>query len=236
MMKKNLYVDMIMPKMKEVVKLEQDKIDQAAKIIAKQVSSGGILQAFGSGHSYAAAIEICGRAGGLIPSKVIDEPSRGIYEMVEGVGEQFVKISDFQRNDVVVLISNSGRNPLAIEIADHVKKCGAKIIVLTALTESKKMTSRHSSGKKLYEFADVILDNHSCDGDAAIALSGLDVKTGGTSSLTGTILLNEVMLRAIQLMLEAGFNPPLFKSANVDGGAEYNEKLLEKYAKRLYHR
>lgn len=235
-MKKNLYFDLIMPLLSEVCEKESNNIDKAAELVAEQIMKGGILQAFGSGHSYASAIEICGRAGGLIPSKLIEEPSRGIYEMVEGVGTQFSKFSDFHTEDVVVLISNSGRNPLSIEIAKAVKEKGAKLIVLTAYESSTKLTSRHSSGKKLYEFADVILDNHSIDGDAAIEIEGLDTKTGGTSTMTGTLLLNEMMVRSMQIMIEKGFKPPIFKSANVDGGPEFNEKLLTEYAHRIYHK
>ncbi|WOO87916.1 SIS domain-containing protein [Mollicutes bacterium LVI A0039] len=233
-MKKNIFVDLILDLIPGVVEEQDENIDKAALCVKESITKGGLLLAFGSGHSYGNAIEICGRAGGLIPSKLIEEPSRGIYEMVEGVGEQFVKRTDIRENDVVVLISNSGRNPLSIEIAEFAQKQGAKIIVLTALAVSKTLTSRHSNGKLLYEYADVVLDNMGEYGDAAITIEGLETPTGGTSSIIGNILLDEMMIRALQLMIEEGYTPPIFMSANIDGGPEFNQVLLDQYAERLY--
>lgn len=232
-MRKNLYTDKIQTMISEVIVLEDDNMSAAAQIIAKSIMDGGILHAFGSGHSYANAIEICGRAGGLIPSKIVEEPSRGIYEMIEGVGKQFSLLTDFRAEDVFVVISNSGRNPMSIELAEHAKSKGTKIIVLTSLECSKQLTSRHSSGKLLYQFADQILDNHGVYGDASIELEKLAVKTGGTSSIIGSLLLDETMVRAIQIMIENDFIPPIFMSANIDGGPEYNQKLLDIYEERL---
>lgn len=235
-MEKNLFTDQIKDMIDEVIELEDDSMTAAAQIIADSIMNGGILHAFGSGHSYANAIEICGRAGGLIPSKTVEEPSRGIYEMIEGVGSQFALVTDFRAEDVFVIISNSGRNPMSIELAAHAKSKGTKIIVLTALECSKSMTSRHSSGRLLYEFADQVLDNHGVYGDAAIELEGLPVKTGGTSSIIGSLLLDEMMIRAIQMMIDNQYVPPIFMSANVDGGPEYNQKLLDLYQERLLRR
>ncbi len=153
--------------------------------------------------------------------------------MIEGVGEQFSLITDFRAEDVLIMISNSGRNPLSIELAKHAKSKGTKIIVLTSLQCSKELTSRHSSGKLLYHFADQILDNHGVYGDAAIEIEGLSVKTGGTSSIIGSLLLNETIIRAIQIMINNGYIPPIYMSANIDGGPEYNQKLLHQYQDRL---
>lgn len=214
---------------------EAGHISQAAQLIAESIMNGGILQAFGSGHSYAAAIEICGRAGGLIPSKAINDPAGGAYERFEGVGSSLMHRVEIDKNDIFVLISNSGRNPMAIEIAQKIKEAGNKLIVLTALEVSKSSTSRHSSGKLLYEFADVVLDNHSVYGDSALTIEGLDTAVCGTSSFSGTLLLQQTIYEAIQLMVEAGYVPPVYKSANIDGGSEYNEAIEDQYANRLFH-
>ncbi len=228
-----LYFDVIIDLMEEIRATQKDNIRSAAEIVAQSIMSGGILQAFGSGHSLAAAIEICGRAGGLIPTKFIEDSSRGIYETIEGVGTKLMEMSDFREQDCLVLISNSGRNPFSIEIADYAKKCGVKIIVVTSLEVSKTMTSRHSSGKKLYEFADVVLDNRVAEGDASIKLEGMPVKVCGTSSIAAALLLNSTILEAIEIMLSKGYVPPVFMSANVDGGPEFNKRLTDKYADRL---
>ena len=231
---KNKFFKVVEELLDDLENSQSENIIKAGNIVAECIMNGGIVQAFGSGHSYAAAIEICGRAGGLIPSKVITDPAGGMYEMVEGVGEQLVKKADIRKEDCVFLISNSGRNPLGIEIAEFAKRKGAKIIVVTSYNVSKGMTSRHSSGKKLYEFADVILDNRGVDGDASIEVVGLPVKVGGTSSVAAAVLLNATMLHAIETMVSKEYIPPVFMSANVDGGPEFNQKLLDQYADRIY--
>lgn len=216
-------------------KNEQENIAKAAEIVATGIMNGGITQAFGSGHSYAAAIEISGRAGGLITSKVIMDPAGGMYEQSENVGKTLMHKVMVEPHDVFFLISNSGRNPMAIEIAEEIKSLGNKLIVVTALDVSKNSTSRHSSGKLLYEFADVVLDNHSVFGDAALEITGLDTKVCGTSSFAATLLLQQTMYEAFKIMVDSGFTPPIYKSANIDGGPEFNMVLEDQYAHRIFH-
>ncbi len=220
--------------LKKVEAEQMDNVHTAAKLVADTIISGGILQAFGSGHSYCGAVEICGRAGGLIPSKIIKDPAMGKYEMLEGVGVQLSKTTEILENDVVVIISNSGRNPMGIELAQYVKSVGAKLIVVTALESSKMMTSRHSSGKLLYEFGDVVLDNGVGFGDASIEVEGLDGKVIGLSSISVSTLLQAVILEAIEMMVAQGHTPPVYLSANVDGGPEHNEKLMQQYKHRVH--
>lgn len=232
---RNQYYTVIEELLKEVEETQKDNISAAAKLVAQSIMDGGILQAFGSGHSLAAAIEITGRAGGLIPAKCIKEPSQGAYESIEGVGTSFCKKLDVRKEDVIVLISNSGRNPLPIEIAIHCRNVGAKVIVVTSLEASKQLSSKHSSGKNLWEFADVVLDNRVQFGDSSIEVPGLPVKVCGTSSVAAAVMENAMILEAIEIMLEKGYTPPVFMSQNVDGGPEFNEKYTKKYFDRLYH-
>lgn len=213
---------------------ENPAIEAAAKVFAEAIMGGGIIQAYGAGHSNAGALEITHRAGGFIPTKNIKEPAGGAYESVEGVGTMFLKKVDVRKEDAVVIISNSGRNPLPIEIAIGAKEKGAKIIAVTAMGASKALTSKHSCGKNLYELADVVLDNKIVSGDSTIEVDGLDTKICGMSTITTSILLQAVTLRAAEIMLEKGFQPPIYKSQNIDGGRKYNEVLEEKYIHRLY--
>lgn len=227
------YFEFVEELLQELEETQGRAMSQAAKLVAESIMSGGILQAFGSGHSYASAIEICGRAGGLIPAKAIKEPAQGMYEMVEGVGTVFAKKLDVRSNDVVVIISNSGRNPLPIEIAEKCKLEGAKIIVVTSLVASENLTSRHSNGKHLYDYGDVILDNCVPEGDSSLAIPGVPVKVCGTSSLAAVALLQQVVFEAIELMVSKGYIPPVWMSYNIDGGYEFNDRILEQYNDRL---
>ena len=222
--------------MEKLENTQQENIHKAAVLISESIRNGGILQAYGSGHSYAGAIEVCGRAGGLIPSKLIGETQYSEFESVEGNAYFIMRKVDIPPNDIFVLISNSGRNPMSIEMADYIKKKGNPLIVVTALDISKSSTSRHSSGKLLYEFADVVLDNQSQFGDAALDIEGLDTKVCGTSSFATCLLLQQTMYEAIRDMVGKGYEPPVFKSANIDGGREFNQILEEKYGARIWHK
>jgi Uncharacterized protein containing SIS (Sugar ISomerase) phosphosugar binding domain len=232
---RNKYYVLIEELLKEVEETQAANVTAAAELVAESIMSGGILQAFGSGHSLAAAIEITGRAGGLIPSKCIKEPAQGAYEKIEGVGTLFCNKWDVRKEDVVVLISNSGRNPLGIELAIHAKKVGAKVIVVTSLEASKQLSCKHSGGKNLWEYADVILDNRVQFGDSSIEVPGLPVKVCGASSVSAAVMENAMILEAIEIMVAKGYTPPVFMSTNVDGGPEFNEKLTKQYFDRLHH-
>ena len=226
-------------KAKEVIsaleKTQSQNIHKAAELISEAIRNGGILQAFGSGHSYAGAIEVCGRAGGLIPSKVIRDKAEGMYESVEGNARFLMRCVDIQPDDIFILISNSGRNPMTIEMAEYIKNKGNKLIVVTALEVSKSSSSRHSSGKLLYEFADVVLDNQSIFGDAALKMEGLESRVCGTSSFSTCLLMQQTIYEAVKDMLEKEYAPPVYRSANIDGGREYNEVLEQTYAMRIWH-
>ncbi len=219
----------------KVQETQGENIMAAAVCIADTFTAGGILQAFGSGHSQSGALELCHRAGGFVPTKAIREPANGSYEAVPGVGEIFMKKVDIQKNDVVFIISNSGRNPLPLEIACQARERGAKVVAVTSVSASSKLSSKHKSGKRLFEIADVVIDNQVPDGDASITLPGLDTAICGMSSITTAVALQAVVLEAAKILLARGETPPFFKSQNIDGGAEYNEALLEKYFDRLYH-
>jgi len=235
---KDRYYQFIVDMLTKTEADQSENIAKAAELIANAIMAGGIVQSFGSGHSYAGAIEVANRAGGLLAAKLIRDPAMGMYESLEGTGDILLRKVEILPEDCVIIISNSGRNPLTIEMAIKIKAIGAKLIVVTSLAASKHLKPRHSSGKLLYEFADVILDNHSLDGDAAIEVKGLDVKVCGTSSIGTAALLQATILSSIELMIARGYTPPVRLSANVDGGTERSlelEKKEKKYLQRVNH-
>ena len=213
---------------------QQENIDKASDLLVECLSGNGIIQAFGSGHSYGSAMEIVERAGGLFAAKMIKDPSLGVYETVEGVGNIIMRKVDVRPEDVVVIISYSGRNPLGLEIADAVKKKGAKIIAVTCLSASKKLTSRHSSGKLLYEYADAILDMMGVDGDATMEVEPLPAKICPASSIAAAALIQATILTTVEKMIAKGIVPDIRISANLDGGMERSLKLQKKYEERIF--
>lgn len=230
----NRFLEYAVKLIQDIDSTQQDNIEKASDLIVNSLTNGGIIQAFGSGHSYAAAIELVERAGGLFAAKLIKDPALGMYETVEGVGNVLMRKVEIKPEDVVVITSFSGRNPLCIEVAQTVKRNNAKLIAITALDVSKKLVSRHSSGKLLYEFADVVLDMRGEYGDAVIQVEPLTAKICPTSSIAAASLIQATLLRTVEKLVQQGITPDIRISANTDHGTVHNLELNKKYAHRIF--
>ncbi len=233
-MRKNKVFSTVIDLVNEIENTQMENIENVALAMAETIEKGGIIQAFGAGHSYGISLELTHRAGGFIPTKNIKEPALGAYESIEGVGTSFGKKVDIRKNDLVFVISNSGRNPLPLEVALISKEKGAKVVAVTAVEASKQLKSKHSSGKRLFEVCDFVLDNRVVLGDSSIDVDGLDTKVCGMSSIASDVVIQAAVLRAIEILMEKGINPPIYKSQNIDGGREFNEQLESQYLDRLY--
>lgn len=230
----NRFLEYAVKLIQDIDSTQQGNIEKASDLIVNSLTNGGIIQAFGSGHSYAAAIELVERAGGLFAAKLIKDPALGMYETVEGVGNVLMRKVEIKPEDVVVITSFSGRNPLCIEVAQAVKRNNAKLIAITALDVSKKLVSRHSSGKLLYEFADVVLDMRGEYGDAAIKVEPLTAKICPASSIAAASLIQATLLRTVEKLVQQGITPDIRISANTDSGTAHNLELNKKYAHRIF--
>lgn len=208
---------------------QADAIREAAALVGSAIADGKRVYTFGSGHSQLLAREVTGRAGGLVPVYHLPDPTWGMVERLEGYGESLLKQYPLQAGEVVLVISNSGRNPEPIEIAMGAKEIGLKVIAITSLKHSRNVESRHSSGKKLYELADVVLDTGTPKGDAVVSFEGLPAKAGAVSTILGAAMLNAVMVDAIQYLLDMDIEPPVLISLNVDGSDEHNAALMARY-------
>lgn len=212
-------------------------LQAAGRRVAESIAADDVLHTFGSGHSQILAAELELRAGGLVPVSSIHDPADGWPEQIPGYGRRLFQRYAYQYavrpGDVVLVISNSGRNASPIEVAMEARTAGLAVIALTSLQMSKAATSRHPSGKKLYELADYVLDNGGLPGDAAIDAPGFPHKVGPTSTLSGALLLNLLSMEIIERLIALGLTPPTYVSQNADGGAEHNEALAQKYRHRI---
>jgi len=223
------YFDFAIERLQWLRENQADAIREAAGIVSQVIAADRHVYTFGSGHSQLLAREISERAGGLAPVFHLPDPVWGMAERLEGFGEILLQQYPVQPGEAIFVISNSGRNPEPIEVALRSKEIGLHVIVVTSLAHSMSVTSRHSSGKKLYECGDIVLDTGTPIGDAALTFEGLPTKAGALSTLLGAALLNAVMAEAIQTLLDQGITPPVFISANVDGSDEHNAALMERY-------
>lgn len=221
----------------EVRRTNADTLRRAGKRIAASIAADGVLHTFGSGHSQILAAEIERRAGGLVPVSSINDPADGWPEQIPGYGarlfQRYAYQYDVQAGDTVLVISNSGRNASPIEVAMEAKAAGLSVIVLTSLEMSKASSSRHPSGKKLYQLGDYVLDNGGLPGDAALDAPGFAYKVGPTSTMSGALLLNLLSMEIIEQLIAMGVTPPTYVSQNADGGAAHNEALAQKYRHRI---
>jgi uncharacterized phosphosugar-binding protein len=150
-------------------------------------------------------------------------------ERREGYAKTLFEGIEMGAKDIFIISSNSGRNPVSIEMAQIAREKGAKVIVLTNFLHSKSVESRHSSGLKLFEVADLVLDNFGEIGDAAIPFEELEGRVGATSTVVGAALLQAIMVQTVSNLLEEGIDPEIFISSNSDSGEAHNEALLAKY-------
>ena len=225
-------------KLQEILEHEMPNIQKAADFVTESCKNGGKFYVFGSGHSHMVAEELYLRAGGLAlvhgilpPELMLHEmPNKSTYlERVEGYSQALVELYRVEEKDTVMVISNSGRNAVPVEMCLAAKAKGAKVIAMTSMKHSSGCTSRHSSGKKMYEIADVTIDNCADPGDAGFPIEGLNSTIGPTSSVTGITIAQALVCQVVDNLVKAGIEPPVFKSSNVDGGDEHNNRMFDTY-------
>lgn len=221
-----------------------ESIEKTAKIIADTLINGRRIYLFGTGHSHMLAEELFYRAGGLVniqPVLVeslmlhISASESTVAERKEGMAEEIFREYSMSADDTVIIISNSGRNGVIVDMALLCKKEGLNVIALTNLEHTYSGESRHKSGKRLCEIADVVLDNGGCVGDACVEVDSIEGKICPTSTVCGAMILNAVIAEAVDICAKKGFNPDHFASSNIDGGDEINNKFVEKYKDKIKH-
>jgi uncharacterized phosphosugar-binding protein len=224
-----------------VLRTEGPRIEAAAKLMADCIAAGGVVHVFGSGHSHMMAEEVFHRAGGLFAFNAMLDINltsfgtlkAGMVERAEGYAKVILDSFDVRPGEVVVVVSNSGINPVPIELALEAGKIGARTIAITSATNYRSAKSRHSSGKKLAEVTDLTIDSHVPAGDAILTLDGLDAPVAASSTALGAALMNAIVAQTAEELLTAGHQPPLIVSMNVPGGDERNAALAEQYGPRL---
>ncbi|WP_100445422.1 sugar isomerase domain-containing protein [Glycomyces xiaoerkulensis] len=228
------------------VGLEQaPAVRQAAELIAVSLADGGVLHAFGCGHSEALAMELAGRAGGLVPTNRIalrdivlhgDQPRTVLedqfLERDPEVAHRLLDVAPVHPTDIFAVASNSGINGVIVEFALQVKERGHRLIAFTSADHTAKSEPRHPSGKRLTDIADVVLDNGAPYGDAALPLPG-GGSVGAVSSVTAAVLAQMIVAEVVQHFVDKGETPPIYLSANMAGGDEHNQALEARYAGRI---
>lgn len=232
------YMNLVEKLLHEVAETNEKQIEVLAKRFADNISSNHIIYTFGTGHSHMVGIEMFCRAGGLGNVSAMLDPdvltSNGArrscaLEKLPGLADIIFDQYPIAKGDIMIITSNSGRNAVPVEMAMRCQKEGIYCVALTNLKQSKTGISRHPSGKKLYECADLILDNCVADGDAMMQIG--KVGTGPGSTIASVFLLDTVVTEAIKILTAEGKDVPVFQSQNVDGFN--NDDVYRKYEDRI---
>jgi len=232
------------------IKTTQDKnIEKAADAISNSIISGHVCFLFGCGHSIIPVIEMYPRYGGIVGfMPILDLPlsyfTRLIGDMgflqydflenCEGYGKRIMENYDIHKEDTMIIFSNSGASPLIIDVALSFKEKGGILVGVTSLAHSKNIMPRHSSKKKLYEIADIIIDNCTPQGDVMITTSIQNQKVGPSSTVGFVIIANMITLKVIEILLRNGYKPLINPVRGYDPNAdEIMKKVLKEYSKRF---
>lgn len=242
------YIDIVRDLIDTVEREEAGNMERCVELLAECVRGKHSIYTFGASHAGILSEELYYRAGGLmlmnpifgreimLDTAPITHTSH--MERLVGYGTQLARDqADFRPGDVLIAHSVSGRNPVTVEVAMAARDAGASVIALTNLAYSRSVASRHPSGLRLFELADVVLDNHGEVGDAAVAIDGLDQRVSPTSTVVGAVMLNSIVAALVQRLVDEGMErPPVFYSANLDGGDELNQRLVDEYRDCIHYR
>jgi len=238
----NEYARRVRHMLEQVVDNERPAIEQAGQLLANTLGLGGLIHTFGTGHSHLLAEEIYSRAGGLLPINVIesaplmlheDAVASGDWERQSGLAAILLEHAAVDpRRDALIIISNSGRNAVPVEAAEWARSHKVPLIALTSIAHSQSQPSLAASGKRLFELADVVLDNFGQPGDAAVEIQA-DLWAGATSTVVGAFVLQCVVLSCVEECLKRGVQAFLLRSGNIAGAHAANARLVAAYPGRL---
>ncbi len=232
------YFDVVRSLLNAVQASECESMERASELITESIARGRVLHYFGAGHSHVLGDELFYRAGGLVPVNAIQEPSLMVtggaskstkMEQLPGLAAIVLSESRLEPGDVIMIASNSGVNQVPVEMASEAKKAGARVIALTSIASSRAIPVLNSVGARLCDLADVVIDTHVPYGDAAVEVDGLEQKVGPVSTAIGVAIVNAIVVRVIQKLIERGIDPPILRSANVPGGTDHNAAQLARY-------
>lgn len=225
---------------------ETEAVKAAGELVADTVVAGGRLFAFGAGHSSLAAQDLVYRAGGLALMNLLAVPGAvgvdvmpatlgSALERVDGLATAVLDSSPLRSGDLLVIISLSGRNTLPVEMAAHARELGVRVIGVTSVVYATETTSRHSSGAFLKDHCDLVLDSKIPVGDAELTHDSVPAPFAPASTVVTSALLQAVMATAATSLADRGVQPPLLRSGNIDGGLDWNDRVMREYGDRIFY-
>jgi uncharacterized phosphosugar-binding protein len=240
------YLDAAIAHLQRIKDEESAGIEAAAKLLARTVREGGRIFTFGAGHSSLPAQDVVYRAGGLVLMNLLTVPGvigvdvvpahlGSALERVPGLATATLDAGPARAGDLLFVISLSGRQVMPVELARHARSRGLTVIGVTSLAYPDRVTSQHPDGLYLKDVCDLVLDSKIAVGDGELTAEGAQTTFGPVSTLTTVALMQSVVAVAVGELAAAGITPPLFRSGNVDGGLDWNAKLMAEHKDRIFY-
>ena len=235
----------------DTIEAQADAIQRAAGWFSQTILAGRMVHVFGSGHSRIMVEEMWPRYGSFPGFNPIVELSLTFHNLVVGANGQrqamflenvpglagrILRNYDLSKQDTALIISSSGANVVPIEMAELFQQQGIRVVALITKQHAEKSTSKRTDGKKLSDFADLILDTGAPAGDAMITVPGLDTPVAPGSTVGGAVLINCIKAEVARLLTEGGQPPKVLSAANVVGAEKavaLFESAYDEHAHRL---
>lgn len=219
-------------------------IGVAAEAIADSLCGGGVLHAWGSGHSFMLAKELFYRSGGLAAvNPLYDLNLTGVtngsltiaeYDGLPGYSPRVFKLHNVNSGECLIVFSPTGATVAAVDICLAAKDLGLRTIAVTSVDYALNTVPRHESGKRLHELADIVIDNPIAVGDCTVEVDQ-DLVVGATGVVTGTAICQLIVVEVVAACLRRGVRPPIIQANLLPGSSGANAQALAPYLSRVRH-
>ncbi|BDI23989.1 sugar isomerase domain-containing protein [Herbiconiux sp. L3-i23] len=239
------YLDDVIAKVSWVRDTQAENITAAAAICADSIAGDGLVFTFGTGHGGFAALESFPRTGGVTGFRPIVESSIALMHHVlgdqgtaqyrflhtqEGYGRAILRSHQLKDGDSIILFSHSGINPVILDMATEFQERGLKVIGVTSVPHSSQVASRHSSGKRLFEIADVTIDTGIPLEDASQRIEGLDEPVGPTSTSIAVAVSHAINASTAAELVSRGVEPMIMINTNSNRTKQAHQQNDRNYA------
>ena len=227
------YLEQIVGILQRIEREERKMVDCAAEAVADVICRDGIVHTFGCGHSHLPCLDTFYRAGGLAcVSPILDEDlmlhdgaaKSSRMEKMPGIAAEAFRRHNVAANDLMVVISASGKNAAPVEMCECAKRAGVKLVTISS-------SAYVDHGAKLLSLGDIAIDCKVPYGDAVIDVG--EAKMGGLSTYASLFILNSILIDGAKKALARGTVPPIYLSGNVEGGTAKNMSLEQRYFGRV---
>ncbi len=232
------YVENIRKLIDDVLLTQLTSIESASRELALALEQGRRIFLFGSGHSHMLAEEMFFRAGGLVKVQPIFEESLMLHtsasksselQQLSGYANIIFDHYSIKKGDVLIIFSYSGQSSVCIDLAKLANERGLILIAVTNTKKAKSGLAYHPSGKNLYEFADIIIENIGSISDSSIEIEGFNTPVAPTSTVIGAMIVNAVVARTVEILIQNGIKPEVFSGGDSEYNCEIDNRYVSKY-------